>query len=62
VYITERQHGLATAQEVLAIIEQPPIEVLPVDHQTVLVAAHIMAGNPAAYVDAFAVVTAQKHA
>jgi len=59
--ITERERGLAKAQEVLAIIEQLPIEILPVDRQTVLAAAHIKAGNPVAYADAFAIGAAQLH-
>ncbi len=60
-YITERERGLAKAQEVLAIIEQLPIEILPVDHQTVLAAAHIKAHYPVAYADAFAIIAAQEY-
>lgn len=61
--ITERERGLKKAQEVIAVIEQLPIEVLPVDYQTVLEAAHIKAQYPLAYADAFAVAAAQsKHA
>ena len=60
-YITERERGLAKAQEVLAIIEQLPIEILPVDRQTVLAAAHIKARYPVAYADAFVVVAAKVH-
>lgn len=59
VYITERERGLAKTQEVLAIVEQLPIEILPVDRQTVLEAAHIKAHYPIAYADAFAVTAAQ---
>lgn len=59
VYITERERGLARAQEVLAIIEQLPIEILPVDRQAVLEAAHIKASYPVAYADAFAIAAAQ---
>jgi predicted nucleic acid-binding protein len=61
VYITERERGLAKAQEVLAMIEQLPIEILPVVRQTVLAAAHIKAQYPIAYADAFAIVAAQEH-
>jgi ribonuclease VapC len=61
IYVTERERGLAKAQETLAIIEQLPIEILPVDRQTVLAAAHIKAGYPVAYADAFAILAAQKH-
>ena len=58
-YITERERGLAKTQEVLAIIEQLPIEILPVDQQTVLAAAHIKAGYPVAYADVIAIAAAQ---
>jgi len=58
VYITERERGLAKAQEILAIIEQLPIEILSVDRQMVLRAAHIKAHYPVAYADAFAITAA----
>ncbi|MGB2894665.1 MAG: type II toxin-antitoxin system VapC family toxin [Anaerolineales bacterium] len=60
-YITERERGLAKAQEVLAIIEQLPIEILPVDRKTVLAAVHIKAQYPVAYADAFAIAAARSH-
>ena len=60
-YITERERGLAKAQEVLAVIEQLPIEILPVDRQTVLGAAHIKARYSVAYADAFTIIAAQAH-
>ena len=60
VYITERERGMAKAQEVLAMVEQLPIEVLPVERQTVLAAAHIKAKHPVAYADAFAIAAAQE--
>lgn len=59
VYITERERGLAKAQEVLAMIEQLPIEILPVDRQAVLGAAHVKAHYPVAYADAFVITVAQ---
>lgn len=59
VYITERERGLAKTQEILAIIEQLPIEILPVDRQVVLGAAHVKAQYPVAYADAFAITAAQ---
>lgn len=61
VHITERERGLAKAQQVLAMVEQLPIEVLLVDRQAVLAAAHMKAGYPVAFADAFAIVAAQKH-
>ncbi len=59
VYITERERGLVKAQEFLAIIEQLPIEILSIDRQVVLEAAHIKANYPVAYADAFAITAAQ---
>lgn len=61
VYISERERGLARAQEVLAMVEQLPIEIMPVERQTVLAAAHIKAHYPVAYADAFAIAAAQEH-
>lgn len=60
VYITERERGMTKAQEVLAMVEQLPIEILPVVRQTVLAAAHIKAVYPIAYADAFAIVAAHE--
>ncbi len=59
-YIIEREKGLAKAHETLATIRQLPIEVIPVDNQTVLDAAHIKANHTLSYADSFAVVCAQK--
>lgn len=59
-YITERERGLTKAQEVLAMVEQLPIEILPVDRQTVLAAAHVKANHPVAYADAFAIAAAEE--
>jgi predicted nucleic acid-binding protein len=59
--ISERERGLAKAQEVLAIIEQLPIEILPVDRQTVLAAAHVKAQYPVTYADAFVITAARTH-
>ncbi len=60
-YITERERGLAKTQESLALIEQLPIRILPVDRPEVLSAAHVKANFPIAYADAFAIVAAQSH-
>jgi predicted nucleic acid-binding protein len=59
-YISERERGLAWAQQVLAAIEQLPIRVLPASREAVLAAAHIKAQFPLAYADAFAVVAARE--
>jgi predicted nucleic acid-binding protein len=58
-YIVEREKGLAKAHEILATIQQLPIEILPAETQTVLDAAHIKANHALAYADAFAVICAQ---
>jgi ribonuclease VapC len=58
-YIVEREKGLAKAHEILAAIQQLPIEILPAETQTVLDAAHIKANHALSYADAFAVICAQ---
>ena len=58
-YITERRGGLEKAQDVLALLRQLPIEILPTDEQAVFSAAHIKANFPLSYADAFAVALAQ---
>lgn len=58
-YITERERGLARAQETLAMIEQMPVVVLPATREVVFAAAHIKAQYPVAYADAFAVAAAR---
>jgi predicted nucleic acid-binding protein len=57
-YITERRGGVSKAQDVLALIRQLPIEILPADEQAVLAAAHIKAKHALSYADAFAVAAA----
>lgn len=58
-YITERVRGLARAQEILALVDQLPIEIVAADRPAVLAAAHIKAGHPVAYADAFAIAAAR---
>lgn len=60
VYITERERGLAAAQNVLAVSEQLPLEILPATQARILNAAHIKARFRVAYADAFAIVAAQE--
>jgi ribonuclease VapC len=60
-YITERERGLARAQETLALIEQLPIKIIPVTQQSVFTAAHIKAQCPVSYADAFAIAVAREH-
>ena len=58
-YITERKQGIRKAQEVLASIRQLPIELLPVNEQTIFAAAHIKANYTVSHADSFAIVAAQ---
>ena len=58
-YITEREQGLVKAQAALAAIDQWPVEILPIERETVLEAAHFKAQYPLAYADAFALAAAQ---
>jgi len=58
-YITERKQGIQKAQEVLATIRQLPIELLPVNEQTIFAAAHIKANYTVSYADSFAIVAGQ---
>jgi len=57
-YITELRGGISKAQNVLALIRQLPIEILPADEQAVFSAAHIKASHTLSYADAFAVAAA----
>jgi predicted nucleic acid-binding protein len=60
-YITERENGLVEARQVLAAIDQLPVQIVPVSRNTVLAVAHVKARYPISYADAFAVVTAQDY-
>ena len=60
-YVTERERGEVEARRVLALVDQLPVEVVPVSRATVLAAAHVKARFTVSYADAFAVVTAQDH-
>jgi ribonuclease VapC len=57
-YITERRGGVAKAQDVLALVQQLPIQILSVDEATVFAAAHIKANHSISYADAFVVAAA----
>jgi predicted nucleic acid-binding protein len=57
-YITERRGGLVKAHDALALIRQLPIEIVPVDEQTVFAAARIKANYTLSYSDAFVVALA----
>ena len=56
--ITERKGGVSKAQDILALIQQLPIEILTADEQAVLTAAHIKANHALSYADSFAVAAA----
>ena len=59
-YIIRRRVGRVKAEEALALLEQLPIEILPVDDQIVKEAAEIKAGYPVAFADAFCVALARR--
>ncbi|MCJ7622486.1 MAG: type II toxin-antitoxin system VapC family toxin [Anaerolineaceae bacterium] len=59
--IVERERGVNEAREVLAAIDQLPIDILPAPRDAVLAAAHIKANYRVSYADAFAVGAAQEH-
>ena len=59
-YITERERGLPKAQEVLAAVEQLPVQVLPADSEAVFAAAHVKAHCRLSFADAFAAAAAQR--
>ena len=59
-YNIERNKGITSAQDILTLLQDMPIEILSADNQTVLAAAHIKANHTISYADAFVVVAAQK--
>ena len=59
-YIVKRRAGSNQALEALALLEQLPIEILPVDDLLVREAAEIKAEYPIAYADAFCVAVARR--
>jgi predicted nucleic acid-binding protein len=58
-YIVERERGLPKAQEILARVDELPIEVINVDRTLTLAAAHLKADCPIAYSDCFAAALSQ---
>ncbi len=59
VYRTERQYGLERAEEVLAKIDEYPLEIVGVDRELALAAAHLKARHGMGYVDCMAAALAQ---
>lgn len=53
-YIEERERGLAHAQDVLARLDELPIEIIAADRMLALGAVHVKAECPIAYADCFA--------
>jgi ribonuclease VapC len=59
-YIVKRHVGPAKTAEALRLLEQLPIELLPVDQALVRAAAEIKSEHTLSYADAFCVATAQR--
>lgn len=53
-YIVERRWGTGQVYQVLGNLEATEVEIVPVERELALAAAHIKAGHPLAYADAFA--------
>ncbi len=60
VYRTIREHGLERAQEVLARLEEYAIEMVDVDRELALAAAHLKGSYRMAYADCLAAALAQR--
>ena len=58
--MTERRRGLEKAQDIQALIENLPIEIVDAARDLILDAAHIKANYPLSYADAFVVALAQR--
>ena len=54
IYRTERRYGLERAEEVLAKIDEYPLEIVGVDRDLALAAAHLKARHGMGYVDCMA--------
>jgi predicted nucleic acid-binding protein len=59
-YLTERRRGLVKAQQVMGLVDSLPLDLLDVDRELVLDAAHIKANHAISYADAFATAAAQR--
>ena len=60
-YILHRRVGRDKTEEALSLLDQLPIDILPVDDLLVREAAEIKARHPIAYADAFCAALAQRH-
>ena len=61
-YIVERRWGAKRLYAALALMEATALEVVPVDRELALMAAHIKAAHAIAYADAFAAALAEQYA
>jgi predicted nucleic acid-binding protein len=59
-YIVERRWGLERLYAALAVMEATALEIVPVERELALMAAHIKAEHAIAYADAFAAALAQQ--
>ena len=59
-YITMRERGIEKAEEMMMLLEQLPIRVLPSDKELTIEAAKLKASHPVAYADCFAAALAMK--
>lgn len=58
-YVVERRWGSERMHSALAMMEATALEIVPVERELALMAAHIKAGHAIAYADAFAAALAQ---
>ena len=61
-YIVERRWGMERLYTALAVMEATALEVVSVERELALMAAHIKAEHAVAYADAFAAALAQQYA
>ena len=59
-YIVERRWGKEQLRQMLAVLEETALEIVPVGQELALAAAHVKAEHPLAYADAFAAALAAK--
>ena len=59
-YIVERRWGLERLVTALAMVEATALEIVPVERELALMAAHIKAEHAIAYADTFAAALAQR--
>lgn len=58
-YVVERRWGSERMHSAVAMMEATALEIVPVERELALMAAHIKAGHAIAYADAFAAALAQ---